>query len=225
MTVSEASTPACAATAAAPLPKLDASRIRLVLLDSGGANLGSVQAAFARLGVEAPVSSDAQRIRAATHVLLPGVGAAAPAMARLRANGLDRLIPSLSQPLLGICVGMQLLFEHSVEGDVACLGLLPGRVEGLPETPGVRVPHMGWNRLQAVSPEAAAHPLMAGVDGRHAYFVHGYAYRGIANTLATCTHGQPFAAIAARGRVMGAQCHPERSATTGARLLANFLSL
>lgn len=207
------------------LPALDASRIRLVLLDSGGANLGSVQAAFARLGVEAPVTSDAQRIRAATHVILPGVGAAAPAMARLRANGLDRLIPTLTQPLMGICVGMQLLFEHSVEGEVDCLGLLPGRVERLPESPGVRVPHMGWNRLQAASVEAAAHPLMAGLDGRHAYFVHSYAYRGDACALATSTHGQPFTAIAARGRVMGAQCHPERSAATGARLLRNFLSL
>lgn len=206
-------------------PRLDASRIRLVLLDSGGANLGSVQAAFARLGVEAPVTDDAQRIRAATHVILPGVGAAGPAMARLRANGLDRLIPTLTQPLMGICVGMQLLFEHSTEGDTGCLGLLPGRVERLPELPGLRVPHMGWNRLEAASPEAAAHPLMAGLDGRHAYFVHSFAYHGDANALATCTHGAPFTAIAARGHVMGAQCHPERSAATGARLLANFLSL
>ena len=207
------------------LPALDAARIRLVLLDSGGANLGSVQAAFARLGVEAPVTSDAQRIRAATHVILPGVGAAAPAMARLRDNGLDRLIPTLTQPLMGICVGMQLLFEHSVEGEVECLGLLPGRVERLPESPGIRVPHMGWNRLQVSSTEASAHPLMADLDGRHAYFVHSYAYRGAANALATCTHGQPFTAVVARGRVMGAQCHPERSAATGARLLHNFLSL
>jgi len=213
------------AAAAGRLPRLDASRIRLVLLDSGGANLGSVQAAFARLGVEAPVSSDAQRIRAATHVILPGVGAAGPAMARLRANGLDRIIPALTQPLIGICVGMQLLFEHSAEGDVDCLGLLPGRVECLPESPGIRVPHMGWNRLEAVSPAAAAHPLMAGIDGQHAYFVHSYAYRGSANALATCTHGQAFTAVVARGRVMGAQCHPERSAAAGARLLANFLTL
>ena len=206
-------------------PRIDASRLRLVLLDSGGANLGSVQAAFTRLGVEAPVSSDAQRIRAATHVVLPGVGAAAPAMARLHANGLVRLIPTLTQPLMGICVGMQLLFERSAEGEVECLGLLPGRVERLPESPSVRVPHMGWNRLQAASPQAAAHPLMEGLDGRHAYFVHSYAVRASDDALATCMHGEAFTAIAARGRVMGAQCHPERSAASGARLLANFLSL
>lgn len=203
----------------------DPARVRLVLLDSGGANLGSVQAAFARLGVEAPVTSDTQRIRAATHVILPGVGAAAPAMACLRANGLVRLIPTLTQPLLGICVGMQLLFERSTEGEVECLGLLPGCVERLPESPGVRVPHMGWNRLQAASSEATAHPLMAGLDGRHAYFVHSYAVRASDDALATCTHGETFTAIAARGRVMGAQCHPERSAASGARLLVNFLSL
>ena len=201
------------------------SSVRLVLLDSGGANLGSVQAAFARLGVEAPVTSDAQRIRAATHVILPGVGAATPAMARLRDNGLDRLIPTLTQPLLGICVGMQLLFERSEEGDVDCLGLLPGRVERLPESPGVRVPHMGWNRLEAASSEAAAHPLLAGLDGQYAYFVHSYGVRASDDALATCTHGASFVAVAARDRVMGAQCHPERSAAAGARLLANFLSI
>jgi glutamine amidotransferase len=203
---------------------LDPARIRLVLLDSGGNNLGSVQAAFARLGIEAPVSSDAARIRAATHVVLPGVGAAGPAMQRLRENGLDRLIPTLSQPLLGICVGMQLLFEQSAEGGVDCLGLLPGRVDRLPEAPGIRVPHMGWNRLD-VAPAAAGHPLVQGLDGRRVYFVHSFAVRGSADALATCHHGQPFVAIAARGRVMGAQCHPERSAAVGARLLANFLSL
>jgi glutamine amidotransferase len=204
---------------------IDPSRIRLVLLDSGGANLASVQAAFARLGVEAPVTSDAQRIRAATHVILPGVGAAAPAMARLRANGLDRLVPTLTQPLMGICVGMQLLFERSAEGDVECLGLLPGRVEKLPASAGIRVPHMGWNRLEAASPEAAAHPLLEGLAGRHAYFVHSYAVRASDDALATCVHGSPFVAVAARGHVLGAQCHPERSAATGAQLLANFLAL
>lgn len=210
---------------ATPAKPLDASRIRLVLLDSGGANLASVQAAFARLGVEAPVTSDAQRIRGATHVILPGVGAAAPAMSRLRANGLDRLIPSLTQPLMGICVGMQLLFERSAEGDVECLGLLPGRVERLPESPGVRVPHMGWNRLMPASVIAASHPLMQGLDGQYAYFVHSYALRRSDDALALTEHGSPFVAIAARGGVMGAQCHPERSAAAGARLLTNFLSL
>jgi glutamine amidotransferase len=194
---------------------------RVVLLDSGGANLGSVQAAFARLGVEAPVSADPGRIAEATHLVLPGVGAAAAAMARLRDNGLDALIPRTTQPLLGICIGMQLLFEGSEEGDTACLGLLPGRVRKLRAEPGVRVPHMGWNRLQVTH----ADPLVEGLDGEHVYFVHSYAAATDAATIVECTHGQPFAAVVRRGRVAGAQFHPERSGAAGARLLANFLGL
>ena len=197
------------------------SRTRVVLLDSGGANLGSVRAAFDRLGVDAPVSSDWATIRAASHVVLPGVGAAATAMARLRENGLDKLVPRLTQPLLGICIGMQLLFERSEEGDAECLGLLPGTIARLPGGPGLRVPHMGWNRLQA----SGAHPLLQGLDQAWVYFVHGYAALPSADTIATCTHGQAFAAVAARGQVMGAQFHPERSASAGARLLQNFLAL
>jgi glutamine amidotransferase len=194
---------------------------RVVLLDSGGANLMSVQAAFARMGVVAPVSDDWNAIRASTHVVLPGVGEAAAAMARLRYNGLDRLIPRLTQPLLGICIGMQLLFERSEEGDTECLGLLPGAVQRLAPSPGVRVPHMGWNRLQVTSP----HPLVAGLNQQWAYFVHSYAAQVSAAILASCTHGDSFAAVVARDRVMGVQFHPERSGVAGARLLQNFLAL
>jgi glutamine amidotransferase len=198
---------------------VSAAAIRLVLLDSGGANLGSVQAAFARLGVAAPVSSDPATIASATHLVLPGVGAAGAAMARLRANGLDQLIPRTSQPLLGICIGMQLLYEGSEEGDTPCLGLLPGQVRKLAAAPGVRVPHMGWNQLRVRKPDA----LAAGLEGENVYFVHSYAAPVNEDTLATCTHGEPFAALVSRGRVSGAQFHPERSSRAGARLLANFL--
>lgn len=195
---------------------------RVVLLDSGGANLGSVQAAFARLGVEAPVSTDPTTIGRATHVVLPGVGAAAACMARLRENGLDQLIPRLTQPLLGICAGMQLLFERSEESDTLCLGLLAGEVRRLRPSPGIRIPHMGWNRLVAT---AAPHPLMAGLDQASVYFVHSYAAAPSSDTIATCVHGEAFAAVVARGLVMGAQFHPERSSAAGARLLRNFLEL
>ena len=194
---------------------------RVVLLDSGGANLGSVQAAFARLGIDAPVSSDWARIRAASHLVLPGVGAAATAMARLRGNGLDKLIPTLTQPLIGICIGMQLLFERSDEGDTECLGLLPASVTRLPAEPGVRIPHMGWNRLQSTS----AHPLVEGLDQQWVYFVHSYAAQISSHTIAACTHGRSFPAIVAQAQVMGAQFHPERSSLAGARLLKNFLAL
>lgn len=194
---------------------------RVVLLDSGGANLGSVRAAFERLGFDAPVSSDWNTVRAATHLVLPGVGAAATAMAKLRSNGLAALIPKLTQPLIGICIGMQLLFERSEESDTECLGLLPGSVRKLPAGPGIRVPHMGWNTLDV----EVQHPLVAGLDKQWVYFVHSYAAPVSALTLASCTHGKPFAAVVASDRVMGAQFHPERSSIAGARLLQNFLTL
>ena len=193
---------------------------RVVLIDAGGANFHSVQAAFARLGVQASVSRDRGRIAEATHLVLPGVGAAAAAMARLRQSRLDDFLPLTTQPLLGICLGMQVLYERSEEGDTSCLGLLPGSVRKMPRSPGRRVPHIGWNRLRG----AGADPLGAGLDGEYAYFVHGYAAPADAgSTVADCEHGERFAALVARGRLCGAQFHPERSARAGARLLRNFL--
>ncbi len=194
---------------------------RLVLLDSGGSNLGSVQAAFARLGVEAPVTSDAKKIRNATHVILPGVGAARVSMNKLHENGLFDLIPTIEQPLLGICVGMQLLFESSDEGDTECLGLLPGRVKKLPAQEGIRIPHMGWNNLMVNTTRS----LCDGLQGENVYFVHSYAADVSNFTIASCKHGNTFSAMVQKGNVMGAQFHPERSGQAGARLLKNFLSL
>ena len=194
--------------------------MNVVLVDSGGANIGSVRYALERLGVQAVMSADADVIRAADRVILPGVGAAGPAMARLDELALVDVLRSLSQPLLGICLGMQLLFDDSEEGDVACLGLLPGRVRRMPESPGVRVPHMGWNRLR---PTRASSLLDGIADGAQAYFVHSYAAPVTDDCLASCGHGADFAAVVQRGNVTGAQFHPERSAATGARLLENFL--
>lgn len=193
----------------------------LVLVDSGGSNLGSVQAALQRLGVDAPVTGDAERIRAASHVLLPGVGAAAVAMARLREQGLVEVIRELRQPVLGVCVGMQILFEHSEESDTPCLGVIPGSVRRLQAGPAVRVPHMGWNQLQ----QRVEHPLTQGLHGAHAYFVHSFAAAVTESTLLSADHGQSFAALVVRGNYHGAQFHPERSANAGARLLENFLGL
>ena len=194
--------------------------MNVVLVDSGGANLGSVRYALQRLGVEPAVSGDATVIAAADRVILPGVGAAGPGMARLRELGLVQPLRELRQPLLGICLGMQLLFEGSEEGGESCLGLVPGQVRRMPESPGVRVPHMGWNRLQA----RRESPLLRGIaDGAQAYFVHSYAAPVTPDTVAESVHGQPFAAVVQRGNVAGAQFHPERSGAVGARLLANFL--
>lgn len=194
----------------------------VVLVDAGGTNIGSVRYALQRLGVEADMTTDAARIRAASHVILPGVGAAAEGMRRLREHGLDAIVRNLSQPVLGVCLGMQLLFEHSAEGDTACLGLLPGCVEKLPGSASLRVPHMGWNRLRI----AREDPLLDGIaDGGHAYFVHGYAAPVTPDTLATSEHGVPFAAIVRKDNFCGMQCHPERSGALGARCLKNFLTL
>lgn len=193
---------------------------RVAVIDSGVANVGSVVYALERLGVAPEVTADAGAIRAADRVILPGVGAAAPAMARLRQAGLDAVLRTLTQPLLGICLGMQLLFERSEEGDVECLGLLPGRVQRLVPGADARVPHMGWNALHHVRDV----PLLDGIaDGAQAYFVHGYAVPPGECALAACTHGVAFAAVVGQGRRFGAQFHPERSAAVGARLLRNFI--
>ncbi|GAB2656960.1 imidazole glycerol phosphate synthase subunit HisH [Arenimonas aestuarii] len=194
--------------------------MKVVLVDSGGANLGSVRYALERLGVAPVVSGDAKVIAAADRVILPGVGAAAPGMARLRELDLVPTLRALEKPLLGICLGMQLLFESSEEGGVECLGLLPGRVRRMQPAAGLRVPHMGWNRLR---PRGDS-PLLDGIpDGAQVYFVHGYAAPVDANTLASSEHGDEFAALVQCGLVAGAQFHPERSAGFGARLLANFI--
>lgn len=193
----------------------------VALVDAGGANLGSVRYALEREGASVDVVREADRLRDASRVILPGVGAAAPAMALLRERGLDVALRALQVPLLGICLGMQLLFERSEEGDVECLGLLPGGVRRLSPSPGVRVPHMGWNSLDLLRADG----LTVGLgDDAQAYFVHGYAAPVTGDCIAACTHGAPFAAIVRRGRVMGAQFHPERSADAGATLLRNFLA-
>ena len=192
----------------------------LALIDAGGANLGSVRYALERLGVQARIVRDADGLGDAERIILPGVGAAAPAMALLHERGLVELLRTSRLPLLGICLGMQLLFESSEEGDVDCLGLLPGRVRKLDGRAGLRVPHMGWNALQPLRDS----PLLAGIDTQaQAYFVHGYAAPVTADCVASCTHGERFAAVVQRGNRAGAQFHPERSADVGARLLANFL--
>ncbi len=193
-----------------------------VIIDSGGANLASLQFAFERLGAQARVSCDLAQIAAARRVVLPGVGSAADAMQRLRRSGVARLLPSLRQPVLGICLGMQLLFERSAEGMTDCLGVLPGAVQRLEAVPGRPVPHMGWNQLAKLRED----PLLEGITpGAYFYFVHGYAVPECEVTLARVPYGAPLSAVVRRGNFWGTQFHPERSAAAGARLLANFLQL
>lgn len=194
----------------------------VVLVDGGGTNIGSVRYALQRLGVDAPLVTDAARIRAAGHVILPGVGAAGPAMQRLRELDLVEVLRELRQPVLGVCLGLQLLFRASSESSEPCLGLIGADVQRLPETPGLRVPHMGWNTLAAQRP----HALLQGLGASdQAYFVHSYAAPVGPWTLAACVHGIPFSAIVQKDNFYGMQFHPERSAAVGSLLLKNFLNL
>jgi glutamine amidotransferase len=193
-----------------------------VIIDSGGANLASLQFAFERLGAETRVSADAAEIRSARRVILPGVGSAADAMGRLRNAGLADLLPSLTQPVLGICLGMQLLFERSEEGETECLGILPDSVRRLQPKGGLPVPHMGWNQLAPVRED----PLLKGIGvNDYVYFVHSFAAPVSDVTLASAEYGTPLSAIVRHRNFWGTQFHPERSAQVGARMLANFLTL
>lgn len=193
-----------------------------VIIDSGGANLASLQFALERLDAPATVSSDPQEIRNATRVILPGVGAAKDAMTRLRASGVDAVVPKLTQPVLGICLGMQLLFADSEEGSTSCLGVIPQTVRRLKAEPGRPVPHMGWNQLTALRDD----PLLEGiVPNDYVYFVHSYAAPVSDYTLAATDYGSHVAAVVRRGNFWGTQFHPERSGVTGSRVLANFLKL
>ncbi|MGC9333435.1 MAG: imidazole glycerol phosphate synthase subunit HisH [Anaerolineae bacterium] len=198
----------------------------IAIVDYGVGNLRSVQKALERVGAEAVLAGAPGALQAARGVVLPGVGAFGDGMAQLRARGF--LEPVLRQveaekPLLGICLGMQLLFEESEEmGQHAGLGLLPGKVVRFPEG-DLKVPHIGWNQLHV-----RQDPLLAGIaDGSYAYFVHSYyvAAAEPGDVLATTEYGMQFASVVGRGRIWGAQFHPEKSQEVGLRLLQNFARL
>lgn len=192
----------------------------IAIIDSGGANIASVQFALERLGATSVLTSDPKIIRQADRVLLPGVGAAPVAMRRLQEAGLVECISTLSQPVLGICLGMQLLFSHSEEGDTPLLGVFPARCVSFTPSKNLSVPHMGWNRLKI----RQTHPLLDGVsEGAHVYFVHSYYVPQTDQTIAACDYGEHFSAIVGHKNFLGCQFHPERSGAVGARILQNFL--
>lgn len=195
----------------------------VLIVDTKCANLASVGFAFDRLGITTTISDDPAEIMAADRVLIPGVGSAPYAMAKITEAGLLETLKALQQPVLGICLGMQLLFETLEEGGrtVAGLGLVPGRVTTL-DTGDLPSPHMGWNRLTDLGDD----PLTADLnDGDHAYFVHSFAAAVTKMTLATTTYHSPFTAMLRHGNVRGCQFHPERSAKTGASILKAFAAL
>lgn len=198
----------------------------IVIIDTGCANLSSVRMAIERLGVTAQVSKEAAVIRGADKLILPGVGTAKAAMHNLQERGLVELIREAKQPLLGFCLGMQMLAQASEEhmggeSDIDCLGIVPGKVK-LMQVGDLRLPHMGWNQVE----HDGTHPLFNGIpSGSYFYFVHSYALEVTAATLATCNYGGPFTAVVGRDNFFGAQFHPERSGKAGARLIQNFLEL
>ncbi|MGB5491212.1 MAG: imidazole glycerol phosphate synthase subunit HisH [Woeseiaceae bacterium] len=193
----------------------------IAIIDSGGANIASLLFAFERLGRNAELTIDPAVIRSADRVLLPGVGAAKDAMDRLRDAQLVDVIRKLTQPVLGICLGMQLLLDGSEEENVECLGIVPGTARLLPSTALCPVPNMGW----CATTKTDNHPLLDGVpDGSYFYYLHSYALPVSEHTLATAQHAEQFSAVIGRDNFIASQFHPERSSNVGARLLRNFLN-
>ena len=197
----------------------------IAIIDSGGANIASISFALERCGAEARLTADSAEIESADKVILPGVGMAATAITQLHQHGLVECIRGLRQPVLGVCLGMQLLFEHSSEGDTKMLGVLAGNCRRFAAAPGRSVPHMGWNRIRAID-SGNRHPLLTDVaEGAHVYFVHSYFAELSADTMASCDYGEAFTAIAGNGNFMGCQFHPERSGSVGEQILRNFLAM
>lgn len=202
---------------------MSAAKIDIAVIDSGGANIASVMFALNRLGRKGVLTSDPDQIEKAPHVILPGVGAAADAMNTLRKrDGLIDCIHNLKQPVLGICLGMQLLYDYSEEGNTDLLGAINGEVKHFQKQYDLTVPHMGWNKLIGLSEHALLNNLD---DAPYFYFVHSYKAPISKHTIAGCEYGQNFTAIVARNNFMGCQFHPERSGKAGAQILENFLKL
>ena len=211
-----------------------------VIIDTGCANLNSVRFAFERLGAKVLVTDDKAKIKAAKRVVLPGVGTAGAAMASLHEKGLVELIQGLTQPVLGVCLGMQMLAAISKERggkgqDCECLGIIPTDIceldTQLLKAENLPLPHMGWNQLKLTTNSQGAktpsvHPLFAGIeDGSYVYFVHSYRAPLSEFTLAQCSYGEGFSAAIGKGNFMGVQFHPEKSAAVGAQILRNFLQM
>ena len=193
----------------------------IAIVDYKMGNLRSVENALSRLGAEYQVTSDPDEIRAASKVLLPGVGNAAEAMQNLRAAGLVDVIRSIRRPVLGICIGMQVMCRHSEEGDTDCIGIFDTDVRKFTAENGLKVPHMGWNTIHNLDSK-----LFKGIEGgSYVYYVHSYRPDLCSDTIATSNHGGMFSAALKYENFYGTQFHPEKSGDVGERILADFLAL
>ncbi|MFQ5446452.1 MAG: imidazole glycerol phosphate synthase subunit HisH [Saprospiraceae bacterium] len=199
--------------------------MKIVIVKYNAGNTQSVLNAFERLGYDARLSDDPAEISGADRVIFPGVGEASSAMAYLRQRGLDSVIRQLTQPVLGICLGMQLLGDFSEENATECLGVIPGNVGKIPAATAsgerLKVPHTGWNTV-----ETNGHPLFRGIPGgSFFYFVHSYAMAPGGHTIGRTEYGRPFASAIHRQNFYGVQFHPEKSAGVGEQLLKNFINI
>ena len=197
---------------------MSAPSANVSILDLGYGNVESIRLGFARLGAEVALVKTPADVLAVERLVLPGVGAAGYAMQRLHALGLVAAIRQRTKPLLGICLGMQLMFEASDEADTPCLALIPGRVRAMTAAPGKPVPHMGWTALQDVTPGIGL------TNGDHVYFAHSFACDDTPATAARVTYGTPLPAALRHNHLWGAQFHPERSSSPGASFLKAFLA-
>ncbi len=204
----------------------------IAIIDNCGSNIASVKFALERLGQNVILTSDSAEIQSADYVVLPGVGQAGHAMSALKASGLAELIPTLTQPVLGICLGMQLLFKHSEEDDISCLGIIKGKVKRFKSKPELIIPHMGWNTLLSTQGgHRGRHFLLNGVSEKDCvYYVHSYCAEVNDATVASNDYGVdagggcvPFAAIVNHQNFYGMQFHPEKSGKVGEQLLKNFI--
>jgi len=195
--------------------------MNVVIIQYNAGNIRSVDFALRRLGVEPVITSEPGVIRSADKVIFPGVGEAAGTMVHLMETGLDRLIPSLRQDFLGICLGMQLMCSSTEEGNVACLDIIPHRVKRFDTAGGLKVPHMGWNRLEITGGRL----IDPSFEGEYMYFVHSYYVETGEYTSAAAVYGKPFSAVVERDNFYATQFHPEKSGKAGSRLLEKFLAL
>lgn len=193
--------------------------MKIIIIDTACANLASLKFSLERVGVNAEISRDLSKLELADKLFLPGVGTAFKAMENLREFELVNFLQNTKKPLLGICLGMQLLCEFSHEFHQKTLGLIPGVTKLFEQKPDFTFPHMGWNSI------SSSHPLFKGLDGAFFYFVHSYCVGVSEYTIASCEYSQKFSAALAKDNFFGVQFHPERSSEAGELLLKNFIEL
>ena len=195
--------------------------MKIAIIDYKAGNIKSVEAALQRLGCQTVLTKDISTIEAADKVIFPGVGHANAALDAIKAAGLDTLIPNLRQPVLGICLGMQMMCRHSEEGDTRCLGIFDTEVVKFRAVNNEKIPHMGWNQIHNLKS-----PLFEGIpEESFMYFVHSYMVPVFEHTAAACSYAQDFSAAIAKDNFYGCQFHPEKSGSTGLRILENFIKL